>query len=362
MREIGAGRLELGRLQAIYRSEVGAWPIGASADALLVEAAEADLCERRRGNVGSLSGLARFVIGVAAALEVAPSQCPRLASWVESLGHQVADSERHYNERRTSTAWLLIDLGGEPGPSPNNAPDTPPWPSRITWTFTHGETTGELNDELPSMPTSAGLAEALKEVFARVPPVSLLLVDLAMPAGLLTQGIERWPLFDVGVDFESLSDRYKVRLRWSQRRRVPALHGKCIDRVRQANWATIPDLPSDAILVDRAGLKQWDKENRTSAWLIGRHPPLCGSDPLRLLLREGHAFLIWFGRGGEDHDQEAISGRVSPIPVAARREQIPNELPDLAYPPVVLWDDPWGRADFTLPPLIAAQSMPLSET
>ncbi|MFJ6950834.1 trypsin-like peptidase domain-containing protein [Micromonospora aurantiaca (nom. illeg.)] len=363
--DIGGGTLGLGRMQAIYRREVGAWPTGASVDALLVEAAEADRCERRRAVVGNLAALARFVIGVAAALGVPPSECPALAGWVESLGHQPADAEEHYTERHSSPAWLLIDLGGEPLPGPGGAPSpgTPPWPSRITWTYTtrHATTISELTGELTAVTTKEGLVEALKNVFATVPPAWPLLVDLAMPAGLLGEGIEHWPLFDVGDDRESLSDRHQPRLRWSQRRQVPALHGRCVERVSRASWAKVPGLLADAMLADQTRLKRWARDDKAHAWLIGRHPAAGGSDPLRLLLREGYGFLVWFRRGGDTRQRRSITRRVSQIPVAARRAVIPDELPDLTDLPVVVWDDPRGRAEFDLPPPVAAEQMSLEQ-
>jgi hypothetical protein len=56
---VGGSRLELGQLQVTYRHEIGAWPDGNSADALLVEAASAGIVERRRPSaVGPLGALA----------------------------------------------------------------------------------------------------------------------------------------------------------------------------------------------------------------------------------------------------------------------------------------------------------------
>jgi len=105
MLDIGLGQLELGRLQVIYRRDVGAWPNGASADALLVEAAEAERSEQRRSGSGGLGALARFVIGAAAALSAPPQDNPSLAGWVESLGYQLADAHRHYTDRYCPPAW-----------------------------------------------------------------------------------------------------------------------------------------------------------------------------------------------------------------------------------------------------------------
>ena len=56
---LGSSRLELGQLQATYRHQIGAWPDGGSADALLVEAASAGMAERRASAARPLGALAR---------------------------------------------------------------------------------------------------------------------------------------------------------------------------------------------------------------------------------------------------------------------------------------------------------------
>lgn len=361
--DIGVAQLEIGRLQVIYRREVGAWPNGASADALLVEAGEVDRSERRRTQSGGLGALARFVIGAAAALSVPPQDDPLLAGWIESLGHQLADAQRHYLDRRYAPAWLLIDLGCEPRPSAADElrSGTPPWPTRITWTYTtrQGGISSELTDEATAVATKEGLAEALKAIFTAVPPAWPLLVDLAMPTGLLAEGIEHWPLFPVGDQSESLSDRHHPRLRWSQRRLDLVLHGRCLDRAAQASWTAMPKALMDTLLIDESRLRRWIQNDGGHAWLIGRYPATCRSDPLRVLLKEGYGFLIWFRQGGDTRQRRLITKAVSRIPVAARRAVIPDELPSLPDLPVVIWDDPRGRGEFELPPPVAAEHIPM---
>lgn len=366
--DMGVGNLGLGRLQVIYRQQVGAWPTGRSVDALLVEAAEADRSEHRRGAASSLRALARFVVGAAAALSLPPKDSPALADWIESLGHQLADAHQHYLDQSSAPSWLLIDLGKEPIPRATDdfLSTTPPWPTRITWTYTtHLQSTnGEpITGEATAVATKEGLAEALRTVFSKIPSSWPLLVDIAMPAALFSEGIERWPLFlDESLgECESLSDRYYPRLRWSQRRHDLVLHGRCVDRARRSGlgWDRVPNPMRDAVLGDESQLKRWI-ENTDHAWLIGWHPVAYRSDPLRVLLKEGFGFLIWFHEGVDTQQRRTITRTVSKIPVAARRSVIPDELAGVLGLPVVIWDDPRGRGEtFKLPTTLAAEHIPM---
>src|SRR5262249_7392436 len=125
---IGGRSLGLDRLQVTYRREIGAWPCGGSADALLVEAASAGIVERPSSPRQPLSALARFLVGMAAMLGIPPDGDDPLGRWIGSLGHQLADAQQHYTERREDPAWLLIDLGDEPRPG------DAPWPTKVIWT------------------------------------------------------------------------------------------------------------------------------------------------------------------------------------------------------------------------------------
>jgi hypothetical protein len=125
---LGGSRLGLGQLQVVYRCEIGAWPDGRSADALLVEAASVGIAERQSSDPHPLGALVRFMVGVAAALGVLPREGDPMARWIAFLGHQLRDVQDHYRERWDSPAWLFIDLGDEPRPKIS------PWPTTVTWT------------------------------------------------------------------------------------------------------------------------------------------------------------------------------------------------------------------------------------
>jgi hypothetical protein len=97
---LGAGRLEIRQLKATYRREVGVWPIGNSADALLLEAASAGIAERRGLPSATLGALERFVVGLAALLDSgAPQERIELAEWIDHMGCQLADAQEYYNRR-----------------------------------------------------------------------------------------------------------------------------------------------------------------------------------------------------------------------------------------------------------------------
>ncbi|GAB1512557.1 hypothetical protein [Actinophytocola sp. KF-1] len=341
---IGATRLEIGRLQVIYRREVGSWPRHNSLDALLVEAA--DVRDPGQGPT-RLSALARFVVATAAALSVSPQDNSVLASWLTAVGHQIGDAQAHYDERHAGTAWLVIDLGGEP------APGSPPWPTKIVWT--HFDRTGQLTKEVAVEPTETGLLTALRRVLRDVPQTWPVLVDIAMPYALLDKRIEQWLVLEVDDDWESLSESCHPRLRWSPRLRDQRLHGRCVAWTTRTSWAAVPEAIRDELLADSAKLKKWLKTGTNQAWLVGGHTKAAGTDPLRVLLREGCGFLIWFPAGSDDDHRRRVTEAAARIPIDARRSEIPEEIPDLDHHPAIIWDDPRGRNDFALPPPIRAE-------
>ncbi|GAB3831769.1 hypothetical protein GCM10027610_022620 [Dactylosporangium cerinum] len=357
--DLGIDQLGLAQLQVIYRREIGAWPEDGSADALLVQAAEVEERERRDRTTGVLGALARFVIGVAAARSMPPNNHPKLAAWLGSLGYQVADAQWRYQDQLGARAWLLVDLGKEPWPgTAAGRPGTPPWPARIAWTYItrQGTTTTKLSGEKRASPTKDGLADALRTIIAALPPVHLLLVDLAVPAGLLDAGIEHWPLFPADDPSESLHDRHRARLRWSQRLHDLHLRGRCVERTARSSWTTMPKPLTEAVLANEPRLHQWIRNDTEHAWLIGRNPAAAQSDPLRALLKAGYCFLIWFPEATYSGRRRVITRAVARIPAAARRIVIPDELPGCTDRRMVIWDDPRGREDeFALPSSMAAE-------
>ncbi|MFT7868333.1 MULTISPECIES: trypsin-like peptidase domain-containing protein [Amycolatopsis] len=342
--EIGATQLEIGRLQVIYRREVGCWPKGTALDALLVEAADV----REPGHAPSkLSALAKFVVGTAAALSASPRDTSILANWLTAIGHQVGDAQAYYEERHAGPAWLVIDLGDEPMPS------SPPWPARIAWT--HFDRTGQLAGEVAVEPTETGLLTALRRVLRDVPQTWPVLVDIAMPYALLDKRIEHWPVLGIDDDWESLSESCRPRLRWSPRLRDRRLYGRCVTWTTRTNWMALPEAIPDNLLSDSAKLKRWIKNDAKQTWLVGGDPKNASNDPLRVFLREGCGFLIWFPADSDHDHRRRVAEAAAGIPVESRRTEIPNEIPSFEDHPVIIWDDPRGRDVFRLPYPVPAE-------
>ena len=262
---IGGRSLELDQLQVTYRREIEAWPGGGSADALLVEAASAGIVERRDKPGRSLGSLARFVVGIAARLGVAPDENDSLREWIESLGHQLADAQQHYLERREDPAWLLIDLGDEP------LPGKAPWPTKVMWTRVAPDGPPLTGDPIICEPNRDDLKRALSEVLRLAPPARPLLVDLAVPRALMDLGIEHWEILEVDGVAEPLSVDYHPRLRWSRRRHDERLFNRVCTRLENASW--------------KGGPKQWLENNPRHACFVGG--PTCGR---RLRIRSARSF------------------------------------------------------------------------
>jgi hypothetical protein len=330
---IGGRALELDQLQLIYRREIEAWPRGGSADALLVEAASAGIVERRDPD-RPLGALARLMVGIAAKLGVAPSENDSLGEWVGSLG----DAQQHYLERREDPAWVLVDFGDEP------LPGKAFWPTKVKWTqvtpdgsLTGDPITCEAQDDLKRV-----LSEALR--LGLVSTARPLLVDLAVPRALMDLGIEHWEIVEVDGVAEPLTADCHPRLRWSKRRHDERLFNRVCTRLETASW--------------KGGPKQWLENNPRHACFIGAAvAPSSPADPLRAVLRDGCAFVIWFRAGLSDSALRQITKAVRKMPVQARRRSLPDYLPSFTQDhPVIIWDDPRGRGDFHLPPIVKPQS------
>jgi vWA-MoxR associated protein C-terminal domain/Trypsin-like peptidase domain len=325
---IGGRSLGLDRLQVTYLREIGAWPRGSSVDALLVEAASADVVKSRRPGQ-SLGALTRFVVRTAALLGVPPDGNELLRDWIDSRD-QLGDALRHYTERREDPAWLLIDLGDEPRPG------EAPWPTKVTWTLMSSDRVVP-GEPITCEATPDALRRALSQILADIPPARPLLVDLAVPRALMDLGIEHWPVYEIDGIAEPLSTDCHPRLRWSMRRRDEKLLNRVRDRIEHASW--------------KGGAKQWLRNDpRHACFLGGADVEPSPADPLRMLLRDGCGFVIWFRTGLTDPALRQIAKAIRKMPVQARRSNLPDYLPAFAPDhPVIIWDDPIGRSGFELP-------------
>lgn len=333
---LGGSGLALAQLQVTYRREIGAWPDGNSADALLVEAASAGIAERRSRSSRQLGALARFLAAVAAALGVAPQETELMVQWAGSLGHQPADLRAYYARCLDNVTWLVIDLGDEPQYGAD------PWPTTVAWTQLTKDG-AVASDRAMCEPTADGLKRALRDILLVAPPARRLVVDLAVPRALMDAGIERWPLLEVDDGLEPLVLHCSPRLRWSRRRRDMRLQYRLLDRVERASW--------------EGSVRHWLRNDPGHACFLGGHDAQAHTDPLRVALREGCGFIIWFPNGMPTSAIRRISKVVSAVPVPARRDSLPDQLPGFRQShPAVIWDDPQGRSGLQLPPLAVPES------
>jgi hypothetical protein len=346
--EIGGTRLELGHLQVIYRREVGNWSAGNSIDALLVEAADVQLAEYTTVPLGAL---ARFMTGIAAKLEVEPEGSAEFGAWIASRGHQVADAQLHYRQRQESPAWLLVDFGDEP------EDESKIWPTVITWTRCAKDSL--ITGTVTCNGTEPDARRALREILRTVRPARPLLIDFAVPYPLMNKGIERWPIRQLDGVFEELQAESGPRLRWSRRRRDLELHNRLLERTVNASWEEgATELP-DETLSDARRLRKWIRDHPHRACLVGGLSVPADADPLRVILREGYGFVIWLSSGFKAAHRRRVCTAAHDVPTAARRRILPEEL--LAHfadqQPAIIWDDPFGREGFDVPPLVPLESL-----
>lgn len=340
--------IALGRLQVLFFEDVGSWPLRArSLDALLVEAALATNAEKRRRQVfASLSPLARFAVSLMAEVD-APIEA--LTPWLVSEGHQMADVSEHYETRRvTRRAWILLDLGPEP-----IDPEGTPWPREIhARLFTGASAPVQISQECE--PTADGLLEGLRAVLREARERSggaSLTVDLAAPQQLLVMGLEHLPVIATGGDYESLAESSSVRLRWSQRQRLPALMQRTVEYAAALDWTRGPAVLLPDVDQDGPTIRRWLVRVRRNPWLLYRGEDVSRSGVLRTLLREGVPYIVWRPGGLKDAETRRLRKAVRAVAPAARVHAGPEEIrrSSLAEPPPsVLWDHPQGRSGYPL--------------
>lgn len=340
---LGGPSLGLGELIVIYQRVIDAWPTGSSADALLVEAASVEILQSRKHAGRALGALARFMVGIAAQLGVAPTNNYYMENWIGSLGYLTKDATDYYEYLRGDPVWLVIDLGGEPRQMTvgEGRRDAIAWPREIIWTSVRRD--GHVqNDVVGSDATEPGLRKALSLILKQVSSARPLLVDLALPCDLLDQGIEHWPVMEVDGEEVPLSVDCCPRLRWSQRRREDRLYSRLVDRAEKGVWSGTP--------------AEWRRNDPHYACFLGGGSEQLHRDLLRDLLRAGAGFLVWFPGGLSDQAIKDMKKAVRRVPPAARRSALPDRLRQLRDRPAIIWDDPRGRGEFRLPPLTTARS------
>lgn len=352
--EIGIDRIRLERLQGIYRAAVERWPDGGSATAMVTEAAHAAIVERRGAWGIDLTSLARFVLGLAACRGVGMN-VPALAEWVRVTGHQVADAEAYLASLADRVAWLLIDLDDEP-----LRDGDPLWPRTLTsqlctsgWDK-DGENLPIADHEICE--SAEDLEHALRRLLSRVNLPATVFVDVVAPRALLDSGIENLEIMQVDDDeYEPLTAGYRPRLRWSKRRTDQRSYERLQRRSAAAVWRNDVAVFSHGHGAEKRQILDWLRRH-------SRHPVVLGSarhgtvDPLRIMLREGCGFVLWFPAGLDPETISEVNAVAGRVPVAARKAVIPDELAVVSARPMILWDDPHGREDVRLPRIVRLQS------
>jgi hypothetical protein len=344
--DIGGGELALAQLQSIYQLSTGHWPSGASADVLLYEAADAGVLAARESAAEPLGPLPRFMVGIAAATSKRPDACPSFIKWLCDLGHQVSDACSRFDLLRKPT-WLLIDLGDEPPPSAA-AEGQAAWPLRVDWTYFCDADLTSGSQACDG--TKEGLWAALTTVL-RIAAQRPLQVDLSLPRHLMDRGIEDWDLLETDGEHEPLRLSCRPRLRWSQRRRSAELADRLRQRTAQMAWRGQPDEPKAGVLRSRDDLRAWAQSGMARSWVLGGHVTGAEIDALRVLLREGFGYLVWFPDVQLANERaRAIITATEPVPPTAMKSCLPDHLPAFEeHPAAVIWDDPTGRPPYVLP-------------
>ena len=338
---VGGPGLTLTQLRYFYYLAAARWPDGASADALLVEAAFAAIAERKKKNPPDVTALARFVLGVAHECGHEPSY-PALAVWLTSIGHSVADAQAYLRDEGQRPPWLVITF-------------TENWPTEVSALLLKGDT------ELPFQPlchppgeggTKASkdwLAGALRQIVdTHLPPEAV--VDLEMPAHLLHLGMERWPVIESYGSYETLSERHQPRLRWSRRRGVAEAALRA--RIKTANWAGSPMELRSPEGDTRKSVRRQLQEKPAAPYVIGRQAGADADVPglLHAALIEGCGFILWFPADADGEILAEVAMKAKGVQVKARRQLLPDAFHHMdPVPPTVIWDDPDGRAGYRLP-------------
>jgi len=307
--------------------------------------------------------LARYVLAIASYLSVSV-EAAELADWLDEQDIQQGDAKKFLRELG-KPFWLLVDFGDERRTPPDAAPSAP--------APDHGvQVRGVLYApehnprQLVSSPARTH-REAVRDLMCRVHADRRVVVDLALPADLLTAGIEHLEVVAKDDQFVRLSSVCATRLRWSVR-----LHHRSADFVRLPSaetdtWAEPPYVLSREIIGDRSVLR-----NLLDSGTHLRYPYLLataaddGYAALRMLLRSGSHFIIWISPNTDPGLVTKIERIAASLPAESRRFGLPERLLTMDNRRIqgiadnaeylslaercnmaFIWDDPDGRDGYT---------------
>lgn len=360
----GVGGRDIGikKLQYLYRRHVGRWPDTASREDMLVRAAAASIAERRRGSdpryaPERLTALARFMLAVAGLWKAAASLddpgLRGLADWLTGpLTQQREDAAEYLAEVSGGRTWALIELVAEESTGRSR-----PTGVVVDLIPERGEpgTRRVPCDTSPELTAEEAAKRALREAVAALPDGDVL-VDLCLPRHWLDAGVERWDVVQVGGRYESLSRHYGPRLRWALHRHDPRLRGRLLKRFKAVDWSAEPEAIPPSVTSDPERLQDWlddrDAEGTSLPPYLAAAQSAGGDhDPLGTLLWEGYGFAVWFGPDAEPATCASAASLADGMTAPERRDELPAVLARKlrAHRPVIVWNDPEGRADFKLP-------------
>jgi Trypsin len=361
--EIGGTDIAMKTLRHLYHWHVGRWPDARTSHGMLVEAASATIREWRAFDSGyspeRLTVLARFMLAVAGRRKAAalvslddPGLRP-LVDWLRGpLTQQSEDVEDYLAKVCDGRTWALIELVAE-----ESAERTQPTGVVVDLISERGE---RQTSRIPCVTAQGVTAEesvkdALRQAIAGLPDDGVL-VDLCLPRHWLDAGVERWEVVEVGGRYENIGKHYDFRLRWAMHRHEVKLRNRQVKRFRAVDWAAQPEAIPQSVTSDPEQLRDWlgrrdVKGVRLPPYLSAVQPASGEHDPLRTLLWEGYGLAVWFGPDAEAGACASAVCLAEGVAAAERLEELPAmlaaELRDDR--PVIIWNDPEGRADFKLP-------------
>jgi hypothetical protein len=362
--EIGGTDIAARKLRYLYHRHVGRWPDATSRHDMLVHAAAASIAERRRGfdpgySTEGLTALARFMLAVAGRWK-APAQVSLddpglrgLVDWLTGpLTQQREDVEDYLAEVRDGRTWALIELVAE-----ESDERTRPTGVVVDLITERGmsHTSRIPCDTAQDVTAEESVKRALRQAIAGLPHGDVL-VDLCLPRHWLDAGVERWDVVQVGGRYESMSRHYGPRLRWAMHRNEIKLRDRQVKRFKAVDWAAEPEAIPQTVTSDPEQLRDWlDRRDvkgiRLPPYLSGVQPANAEHDPLGILLWEGYGLAVWFGPDAEAAACASAACVAEGVAAQARLDELPVVLATglRAYRPVIIWNDPEGRADFKLP-------------
>jgi hypothetical protein len=364
LREIGGTEIGIRKLQYLYRRHVGRWPDTSSREEMLVLAAAATIAERRRAAAPGysperLTALARFMLAIAGrwkaptGLSLDDPGLRGLADWLTGpLTQQREDVEDYLTDVNIGRTWVLIELVAE-----ETAGRSRPTGVVVDLIPERGQpqTRRIPCDAAPDSTAEEIAKRALRQAIDALPDGDVL-IDLCLPRHWLDAGVERWDVVQVGGRYESMSRHYGPRLRWAMHRHDRKLRSRLVRRFQAVDWAANPQAIPHSVTSDPGRLQDWLDDRDTDG--ISLPPYLSAAesgggehDPLGTLLWEGYGLAVWFGPDTETVTCVNAACLAEGVAASERRDELPAVLAAKlrTHRPVIIWNDPEGRADFKLP-------------